>query len=69
LAKLLDLGFFDLDYEIEEFFGTSIERLQEEFLTIHSYRDKAAEALVRLLARPESQASVIALPPSGLMGG
>jgi shikimate kinase len=69
LAKLLDLGFFDLDYEIEEFFGTSIERLQEEFLTIHSYRDKASEALVRLLARPESQESIIALPPSGLMGG
>jgi shikimate kinase len=69
LATLLDVAFFDLDYEIEQLFGTSIERLQEEFLTIHSYRDKASEALVRLLARPESQESIIALPPSGLMGG
>jgi shikimate kinase len=69
LATLLNVAFFDLDYEIEQLFGTSIERLQEEFLTIHSYRDKASEALVRLLARPESQESIIALPPSGLMGG
>jgi shikimate kinase len=69
LAALLRVDFFDLDGEVEKFFGTSIERLQNRFLTIHSYREKAAEALVHLLARPESRASVIALPPSGLMGG
>ena len=69
LAALLRVDFFDLDGELEKFFGTSIERLQNRFLTIHSYREKAAEALVHLLARPESRASVIALPPSGLMGG
>lgn len=69
LAELLDVNFFDLDYEIEKFFGTSIERLQNKFLTIHSYRDEAAKALVQLLSSPESEASVIALPPSGLMGG
>ena len=69
LAALLRVDFFDLDGEVETFFGTSIERLQNRFLTIHSYREKAAEALVYLLARPQSRASVIALPPSGLMGG
>jgi shikimate kinase len=69
LAALLAVDFFDLDGEVETFFGTSIERLQNRFLTIHSYREKAAEALVHLLARPQSRASVIALPPSGLMGG
>lgn len=69
LAALLGLDFFDLDGEVEEFFGTSIERLQNRFLTIHSYREKAAEALVHLLARPQTRVSVIALPPSGLMGG
>jgi shikimate kinase len=69
LASLLRVAFFDLDGEVERYFGTSIERLQNRFLTIHSYREKAAEALVHLLARPESRASVIALPPSGLMGG
>ena len=69
LAELLGVKFFDLDHEIETLFGTSIERLQKKFLTIHSYRNEAAKALVDLLNRPESRHSVIALPPSGLMGG
>ena len=69
LGELLGVRFFDLDSEIESFFGTSIERLQNRFLTIHSFRNEAAKALVHLLNRPESQDCVIALPPSGLMGG
>lgn len=69
LAALLGVNFFDLDHEVETFFGTSIERLQNKFLTIHSYRNEAAKALVHLLNRPASWHSVIALPPSGLMGG
>jgi len=69
LAELLEVPFFDLDHEIETFFGISIERLQDRFLTTHSYRNEASKALVHLLNRPESQHSVIALPPSGLMGG
>ena len=69
LAELLGLAFFDLDHEIEAFFGTSIERLQNKHLTTHSYREAAAKALVDVLRRPESENSVIALPPSGLMGG
>ena len=69
LGKLLGVRFFDLDNEIESFFGTSIERLQNRFLTMHSFRNEAAKALVDLLNRPESQDCVIALPPSGLMGG
>ncbi|MEW6071063.1 MAG: shikimate kinase [Planctomycetota bacterium] len=68
-AALMGLAFFDLDQEVENFFGTSIERLQGRFLTSHSYRNEAAKALLHLLARPESHDSVIALPPSGLMGG
>jgi shikimate kinase len=69
LAALLRVDFFDLDDEVEKYFGTSIERLQNQFLTMHSFREKAAEALVHLLAKPESHKSVIALSPSGLMGG
>ena len=68
-ASLIGLTFFDLDHEVETFFNTSIERLQERFLTPHSYRNEAAKALLHLLARPESRHSLIALPPSGLMGG
>ncbi|MCK4393760.1 hypothetical protein KAX17_12725 [Candidatus Bipolaricaulota bacterium] len=69
LAELLGCQFFDLDKEIERFFGTSIKRLQDRFLTMHSFRNEAAKALVHLLNRPESRDCVIALPPSGLMGG
>jgi len=69
MAELLGIRFFDLDNEIENFFETSIERLQNRFLTTHSFRDEAAKALVDLLNRPESRDCVLALPPSGLMGG
>lgn len=69
IGELLGVGFFDLDNEVEIFFETSIERLQNKFLTLHSFRNEAAKALVYLLSRPESRDCVIALPPSGLMGG
>ncbi len=69
MAELLGIRFFDLDNEIENFFETSIERLQNRFLTTHSFRDEAAKALVDLLNRPESMDCVLSLPPSGLMGG
>lgn len=36
---------------------------------MHSFRNEAAKALVHLLSRPESLDCVIALTPSGLMGG
>ena len=69
LSSWVGYCFFDLDEEVERFFGTSIERLQNKFLTIHSYRNEAAKALVHILAQPNSRDCVIALPPSGLMGG
>ena len=68
LATLLDCQFFDLDDEIENFFSLSIERLQEKFLTIYSFREEASKALKDLLGRESTQDSVIGLPPSGLMG-
>ncbi len=68
LSESLGVGFFDLDEEIERFFGTSIERLQNRFITMHSFLEEAGKTLVQLLSRPESRESVIALPPSGLMG-
>ena len=67
LASLIGYQFFDLDAEIESFFGTSIERLNKRFLTVYSYRKEASKALKHLLSRKGSQNSVIALPPSGLM--
>jgi shikimate kinase len=67
LADLLYCRFFDLDLEIESFFGTSIERLRNRYLTSHSFRVVASQALQHVLSR-EPHSCVIALPPSGLMG-
>ena len=67
LAHILDCQFFDLDHEIEKFFGTSIERLHNRYLTPFSFRAQASQALTDLLARTNCTDSVIALPPSGLM--
>lgn len=69
LADLQGCMFFDLDEEVERFFGVPIERLQNQFLTVHSFCAEAAKALTSLLERPESRSAVIALPPSGLMRG
>ncbi|MCP4290039.1 MAG: hypothetical protein GY792_37440 [Gammaproteobacteria bacterium] len=69
LAELMGLSFFDLDMEIEQFFGMSIERLQQKYLMPHDFRKEAAKALSNILDKPESRQAVIALPPSGLMGG
>lgn len=69
LAELMDLGFFDLDTEVERFFGMSIEQLQQKYGMPHDFRKAASKARSALLDRPESQQAVIALPPSGLMGG
>lgn len=69
LAEFLSYSFFDLDEEVERHFGTSLERLRNQFLTAYSYGCEASKALSALLSRPESSHAVIALPPSGLMGG
>ncbi len=68
LASLLGYPFFDLDNEIETFFGKPLERLQAECLSRHAFRKKACQALRHLLAQDETENCVVALPPSGLMG-
>lgn len=69
IAELLGVNFFDLDVEVEAFFKTSIERLQQSCFNMYEFREEAAKALADLLTRPESAESVIALSPGGLMGG
>ena len=69
LAALMGLRFFDIDREIEQFFGLSIKQLQQTYWMPHDFRKEAAKALSHILEQPESQQAVIALPPSGLMGG
>jgi shikimate kinase len=65
LAELTDRRFFDLDREIEQFFGMSIERLRQKYWMPHAFRNEAAKALSALLSKPEGRQAVIALPPSG----
>jgi shikimate kinase len=69
LAQITDRAFFDLDVEIERFFSMSIEQLQRKYFMPHDFRKEAAKALSHILLKPESNNAVIALPPSGLMGG
>jgi shikimate kinase len=69
LAGLLEYRFFDLDIETERFFETSIERLRNRHLTSHDFRLEASRALKHVLSREDSYNCVIALPPSGLLGG
>ncbi len=69
LATLLECCFFDLDFETERFFETSIERLRNRYLTSHDFRLAASQALKCVLSREDSSDCVIALPPSGLLGG
>jgi shikimate kinase len=67
LAVLLGYQFFDLDKEIERFFGAPIPRLRQRFLTQYSFHVEAAKALKHVLSRKDSRDCVIALPPGGLM--
>ena len=66
LASLLGVPFFDLDTEVEAFYGDSIPRLQARFLTVNNFRRKACRVLTDVLSRSDATQCVIALPPSGL---
>ena len=44
-----------------------IEKLQDKFLNMNSFRKEASKALSHLLSLESSKECVIALPPSGLM--
>ncbi len=65
---MLNYKFFDFDDEVEKYYGMTIEYLQEKYLTMDSFRQKASIALQHILSSNECENAVIALPPSGLMG-
>jgi shikimate kinase len=68
LANLLEYRFYDLDSEVEAFYGTSIERLQQRCNSMSKFRTAAAKVLEHILSDRESGQCVVALPPRGLMG-
>lgn len=67
LGEKLGLPFYDLDLEIEKFFGEPIGRLQNGFLTPNAFREKTAVVLKRLVEANRNNEYVVALRPSGLM--
>ena len=68
LAQKLGCPFFDLDVEIEKYFGKPIERLRSETLTPNSFRRQfASVVLTKLLQSEQTSGFVMALLPSGLM--
>lgn len=64
LANKIDYSFFDLDEEIEHYYEKPIERIQDECLTMNSYREKASVVLDKLFSKNID--SVISGTPSGL---
>ena len=64
LAGELEFVFYDLDGEIEKYFGKPIECIQENFLFPYSYREETRIVLRELLNKKGN--SVIASCPSGL---
>lgn len=67
LADKIGFTFFDLDDEIQKYYNKPIERIQDEFLTMNGYREKASVVLDHLLSEVTGTNTVIAGTPSGLM--
>lgn len=64
LAEKLGFTFFDLDNEVEKFYQKPIERIQNEFLTLYGFREKASVVLDQLFSRNID--CVVAGTPAGL---
>ncbi len=64
LAEKIGFPFFDLDIEIQNYYNKSIERIQDECISMNAYREKASIVLDNLFAKNID--SVISGTPSGL---
>jgi shikimate kinase len=64
LAEKIGYSFFDLDEEVENYYGKPIARIQDECLTMNGYREKAGVVLDKLFST--SMDSVISGTPAGL---
>ena len=51
LAARLGYCFYDLDEEVESFYGASIERLQKRFATMEAFRKKSALVITYLASK------------------
>ncbi len=64
LAERIGFSFFDLDEEVQNYYKKPIERIQDEFLTMNEFREKASIVLDLLLSKNID--SVISGTPAGL---
>lgn len=64
LTEKINYSFYDLDEEIEKYYQKTIERIQDECLTMNGYREKASTVLDKLFS--ETVDSVISGTPSGV---
>lgn len=64
LAREIGFTFYDFDKEIEKYFNSPIEYIQEKFFSIYEYREETKVVLRELIKKKEN--SVIASCPSGL---
>ncbi len=66
LAENVNFIFFDLDIEIEKYYGNTISRLKAEILTEYSWMLKGVVVLKKILEEKKQKDIVVAMPPSGL---
>ena len=64
LAEKLNFKYYDLDIEIQNYYNTTIEKLQKECWTMNEYRERASIVLDHLFSKTDNL--VIAGTPSGL---
>ena len=66
LSEKLGYAFFDVDEEVQKYYQKSIERLQNECLTMHAFREKAGVVLDALFSNNVD--CVVAGTPAGMKG-
>jgi len=66
LAEDVNFIFFDLDIEIEKYYGNTISRLKAEILTEYSWMLKGVVVLKKIVEENKEKEIVVAMPPSGL---
>ncbi|MBW1673733.1 MAG: hypothetical protein JRJ45_08840 [Deltaproteobacteria bacterium] len=66
LAEKIDFLFFDLDEEIEGFFGKSTEQIQNQYISGYSYREEGAKVLKKIIDTNKNDDIVVGLTPKGL---
>lgn len=65
-AEEIKYKFFDLDCEIENYFGEAIPKIKSEFLTDYDFRKKVCVVLKKVITDNKESSYIISMPPSGL---